>query len=47
MKQLIVFLAMISLGVMLFRIIVTDDDSMYKTAEKLWRYEIQNAEKDW
>ncbi len=44
MKQFIVFLAMVSLGCVLFNIIAGDDDgSFYSIAGKIWRAELEMA----
>lgn len=44
MKQLIVFLAMVSLGCVLFELIAGDDEgSFYSSAKNVWRAELEMA----
>ena len=44
MKQFIVFLAMVSLGCVLFNIIAGDDEgSFYSSAKNVWRAELEIA----
>ena len=40
MKQMIVFLAMLSLGCFLFRLAVGDDNSVYTGVKDLWQQEV-------
>ena len=44
MKQFIVFMAMVSLGCVLFNIIAGDDEgSFYSSAKNVWRAELEIA----
>jgi len=41
MKQMIVFLAMLSLGCILFCLIAGGDDSVYGAVREVWRAELE------
>jgi hypothetical protein len=41
MKQMIVFLAMVSLGCLLFNLIAADEHSVYSGVRNLWQNELQ------
>lgn len=40
MKQMIVFLSMLSLGCLLFGLIAGDGDSIYSSVKNVWRTEL-------
>lgn len=43
MKQFIVFLAMVSLGCILFNLVAGGEDSFYSSARELWRAELETV----
>lgn len=41
MKQMIVFLAMLSLGCMIFCLVAGGDDSIYGSVKRVWQSELE------